>query len=144
MLSRCLASALCLLWLSACVPIPPGHQSKMTDVDFLKVGSTKKTEVVERLGAPSYALDAGKFVVCDEFAEHWVWWLLPLPYNTSYGPTSKRELHYHLVCVFDDSGVLTEYEISIDNRCRRYSIGTEAEAKCQLSRLSTPLPNRPA
>jgi len=115
MLWRGLASALCLSWLSACVmiPIPPEHQSKLEDWDFLKFRSTKKAEVVARFGAPAF--DAERFLVYDDRSESWrVFMLLASPYSVTAGITRPAVHHYHLVCAFDESGVLADYEVTRD------------------------------
>jgi len=119
MLWRWLASAFCLLWLSACivVPLPPEHQTNVSDSESFKVGSTKKAEVISRLGTP--ALDAGKFLVYDDYAESWRYlfaWFIPAGYSGVGGASISPKTYtgYHLVCVFDESGVLTEYELTRD------------------------------
>lgn len=148
MVGRCLAISLCLSWLSACImiPIPPEHQNKLADLDFLKVGFTKKAEVIEQLGAPSYALDAEKFLVYDDYSENWriAYFVVNVaPGNPSgVGIEPRRRTPSHLVCIFDESGVLAEYEVSHDTTCRRYSTTAQAEEMCQLSRLSGPPANR--
>jgi len=109
---RHLASALCLSWLGACVvlPLPPEHQSKLEDSNSLKVHSTKKAEVIQRLGAPAF--DAGRFLVYDDDSQGWgVFWLLASPYGGAGGVAGHHIDHYHVVCAFDESGMLDDYEV---------------------------------
>jgi WD40 repeat protein len=76
----------------------------------MKVHATKKAEVIQRLGAP--ALDAGRFLVYDDYSEGWrkADFILYLPFYIQ----PRSHIHHRLVCAFDENGVLDDYEVKRD------------------------------
>jgi WD40 repeat protein len=82
----------------------------LDDLDFLKVHSTTKAEVVERLGAP--ALDAGRSLVYDDYSERWGYGWIILSSAVAGGASHQISYHYQVICAFDENGVLADYEVT--------------------------------
>jgi WD40 repeat protein len=103
-------------------PIPPSHQSKLDDLDFLKVHSTKKAEVIARLGPPVF--DAGNFLIYEDYSERWGYGVIILTPAGGGGGTHQASYHYHVICAFDENGVLANYEVTREGKDERGSFGS--------------------
>ncbi len=87
---------------------PIGEES----LEFLKVGSTKREEVVLNLGRPNYTLDHERAFVYQWDTESA--WLVTVfvPYCTTCGPKKTITYKtYQLLIEFDDIGILKGFEI---------------------------------
>lgn len=106
-----------LLLLCGCIYIP-AHASKFSvrapigkeSLQFIKVGSTTREEVLLNLGTSDYFRD-------EESVFIWHWetqaklYVLPVVYTYPVGSTVDVFREYELVIEFDDNGIVKHYEI---------------------------------
>jgi WD40 repeat protein len=97
----------------------------LDDLDFLKVHSTKKAEVIAQLGPPVF--DVGRFLIYDDYSERWGYGVMILTPSGGGGGSHQASYYYHVICAFDENGVLADYEVTREGQDEKGSLGSTVD-----------------
>jgi len=102
--SRTISMVWLALFLTGCLYIPPlGRQISQEDLEFINVGSTTKSEVLERLGEPT-ALNEARFLVTDVESDRGFFIII------AAGISLGGKI-YRILLEFDENDVVTKFEL---------------------------------